>query len=174
MTLDPVLDVALRAGLAALLASAALAKLRDPGGFAAAVAGYRLLPERLAGAAAVGFVAAELALAAGLWLAPLREVAGLGTAALFALYGAAIAVNLARGRRDIDCGCGGPLGRQALSEGLVARNALLAAVALASALPVAPRAWTWLDGVTALAALLTAALLYTAADRLLARPAALG
>lgn len=174
MTLDPVLDVALRAGLAALLASTALAKLRDLGGFAAAVAGYRLLPDRLAGLAAVGFVAAELALAAGLWLAPLREIAGFGAAALFALYGAAIGVNLARGRRDIDCGCGGPLGRQALSGGLVARNALLSAAALATALPAAPRAWTWLDAIAALAALLTAALLYAATNRLLARPVVLG
>jgi len=166
-----VASLALRALLALLLAGGALAKLRDLSGFAAAVAGYRLLPAALAGPAAAGFVAAELALAAGLWLAP--RPAGLGAAALLVLYGAAIAVNLARGRRDIDCGCGGPLGRQSLSEALVLRNLLLACAAMASALPVAPRALAWLDAFTLAAAIGAGAALYTASSALLARPAAL-
>ena len=168
--IDPVVALALRASLALLLAGGALAKLRDLPGFAAAVAGYRLLPAALARPAAVGFVAAELALAAGLWIPQLREASALGAAALLTLYGVAIAANLARGRRDIDCGCGGPLGRQTLSEGLVARNLLLAAAALAGALPVAPRPLAWLDALTLAAAVAAAAALYAAAGALLARP----
>jgi len=171
VSLDPVIDLALRAALALLLATSALAKLRDLGGFAAAVAGYRLLPAGLSGPAAVAFVAAELALAALLFAPPFRAAAGVGVAGLLSLYGLAIAVNLARGRRDIDCGCGGPARRQALSEALVARNALLAAAALASALPVAPRMLASLDALTAAAALASASLLYVAANTLLARPA---
>jgi hypothetical protein len=169
--IDPVAALALRASLSLLLASAALAKLRDLRGFGAAVAGYRLLPEALAAPAAAVFVAAELALAAGLWLAP--APATLGAAALFALYGLAIAANLARGRRDIDCGCGGPLGRQPLSAGLVVRNLVLAAAALAGALPAPGRALAWLDLVTLGAAVAAAAALYGGASVLLARPAAL-
>lgn len=168
---DPVVAFALRAGLTLLLGSAALAKLRDRAGFAAAVAGYRLLPGALAGPAAAGFVAAEIALAAGLWLAP--APAALGAAALLALYSAAIGANLARGRRDIDCGCGGPFGRQTLSPALVLRNLALAGAALACALPVAPRALAWLDALTLVAALGAAAALYAAANLLLAKPAVL-
>ena len=44
------------------------------------------------------------------------------------LYGGAIAVNLRRGRYLIDCGCGGP--GQGLSWFLVARNAILAGIAV--------------------------------------------
>ncbi len=168
--IDPVWSLALRAGLALLLVSAAGAKLRDLRAFTAAVAGYRLLPAALAGPVAAVFVAAELGIALGLWLPALRPGAALSAAALLSLYGLAIAINLARGRRDIDCGCGGPLARQTLSEALVLRNALLAGIALAAALPVAPRALGWLDRWTIVAAVGTAAVLYTAANVLFARP----
>jgi hypothetical protein len=170
MSLDPALALVLRAGLALLFASTALAKLRDLAGFAAAVAGYRLLPERLARAAALGFVVAELALAVGL-LAPARHaLASLGAAALLLLYAAAIAWNLARGRRDIDCGCGGPFGQQTLSEGLVLRNLALAAAALVCVLPETERALGWLDLVTVLGAVACGALLLAAAHALRVRP----
>jgi hypothetical protein len=173
MSLDPALDLALRAGLALLFATAALAKLRDPRGFADAVAGYRLLPGWAAPPAAAAFVAAEFVLAAALFVPALRVAASLGVAGVLLLYGVAIAINLARGRRDIDCGCGGLAGRQALSEALVLRNALLAAGALASALPVAPRALGWLDALTVCGAVASTALLYAAANLLIARPAML-
>ena len=168
--MDPVVALALRASLTLLLAGAALAKLRDLRAFAAAVAGYRLLPAALAGPAAAGFVAAELALASGLWLEPLRAASALGAAGLMTLYGVAIAANLARGRRDIDCGCGGPLGRQTLSEGLVLRNLAWAGAALACALPEAPRALAWLDLVTLAATVAAGVALHAAASALLARP----
>jgi hypothetical protein len=172
VSLDPALDLALRAGLALLFATSALAKLRDLGAFADAVAGYRLLPAWLVGPAAAVFAAAEGVLAAALFVPALRVASSLGAASVLLLYGVAIAVNLARGRRDIDCGCGGPSGRQTLSEALVLRNALLAAAALASALPPAPRVLGWLDAPTVCGAVATASLLYAAASQLLARPAA--
>jgi Methylamine utilisation protein MauE len=166
--IDPVASVLLRVLLGVLFASAALAKLRDLRGFATAVAGYRLLPKILAGPAAAGFVAAELALASALWLPSLRAAAAIGAASLLTLYAFAVALNLLRGRRDIDCGCGGPFGRQRLSEGLVLRNLGLAAAALACALPVAPRALSWLDAVTLAAAVAAASALYAATEVLLA------
>jgi hypothetical protein len=169
--MDPVVGLALRTLLTLLLGGAALAKLRDPRSFAAAVAEYRLLPAALAAPAAAAFVAAELTLAAALWT-PLRAGAALGSAALLALYAAAIGANLARGRRDIDCGCGGPLGRQALSEALVLRNLLFAGAALACAWSEAPRALAWLDFVTLGGAVCAGAALHVASSALLARTAA--
>ncbi len=164
--IDPVWSLALRAGLALLLTSAAVAKLRDIDGFTAAVANYRLLPATLARPLAGAFVSTELALALALWLPALRAAAAIGAALLLSLYGLAIAINLARGRRDIDCGCGGPFGRQTLTEALVLRNALLALAALAAALPPAPRTLGWLDLWTLAAAVGTTAALYAGANLL--------
>jgi uncharacterized membrane protein YphA (DoxX/SURF4 family) len=172
VSLDPVVAWALRAGLALLLATSAALKLRDVGGFAGAVAGYRLLPISFARAAASVFIVAELLLAAAVLLPGLHAPAALSAAGLLGLYTFAIAWNLARGRRDIDCGCGGPLGRQRISEALLARNALLVIAALTSALPVLPRTLGWLDAWTALAAVTSCALLYLATEALFARPVA--
>lgn len=172
MSLDPVVALVLAGGLALLFGAGGLAKLRDLPGFAAAIAGYRLLPPRLERPAAVGFVTTELALACALLMPGTRPAAALGAAALLALYSLAIGWNLARGRRAIDCGCGGPLGRRAISEALVVRNGLLMAAAAATSLPVLARPLGALDVFTAGAALGGAALLYAATEALYARPVA--
>jgi hypothetical protein len=175
--IDPALEHVLRGGLAVLLASGAVQKLRDLPRFRAAVAGYALLPERASGAAAAGFVLAEAALALGCLLPETLAVRGFALAAaalLFAVYGAAIGVNLARGRRALDCGCGGPAARVPISGWLVARNALLAAAALACASGAAPRALAAADVVTIAGGVAALALLWTAAHGLLAHAAAPG
>ena len=47
----------------------------------------------------------------------------------------AVAINLARGRSEIDCGCGGTRG-QGLSNGLVVRNIVLMLSLLCAARPL--------------------------------------
>jgi len=169
--MDPIVASALRAALTLLFLSAALHKLHDWAAFGAALEGYRLVPRALLAATAPALVALELGIAAGLALG-LRG-AGAAGAALLALYSLAIGVNLARGRRDIDCGCGGPAGRVRLRPALLARNAVLIGLALAVALPVGERSLVWLDAFTLVAAVGTAALLYAALETLLAtRPIA--
>ena len=74
-------------------------------------------------------------------------------------------VNLARGRDQIDCGCGGD--SHPLSWWLVARNAVLAAAALAVAGPTADRGFEWLDGVTLIMGVLAFYALYLMAEELL-------
>jgi hypothetical protein len=86
-------------------------------------------------------------------------------------YSAAIAMNLARGRRDIDCGCGGPGGARPLSGGLLARNAALIVLLLLSTLPEGERALVWLDALTATALLVTLVLCYAALDVVFANSA---
>ena len=81
---------------------------------------------------------------------------------------AAIGVNLARGRRHIDCGCAGPHARRPIGPGLVVRNTVLAAVALAALAPVYDRPLVWVDALTVSGAVLALAALYVAADRLMA------
>jgi hypothetical protein len=164
MTMDPAIDLTIRAALALLFAVAAAHKLRDMTAFRGTFADYRLLPD----AAAWAVPAAEAAVAL-LLVAP--ATGALGKAASMALllaYAAAIGVNLARGRRHIDCGCAGRHARRPIGPGLVVRNTLLAGVALAALAPVHERPLVWVDALTVSGAVLALAALYVAADRLMA------
>ncbi len=164
--IDPAIALALRLALAALFASAALHKLRDLASFEAALADYQLLPTAARRASAWLLVASEIAAVAAL-LAGSALGAGLA-AALLAVYAGAVAANLARGRRHIDCGCAGPALRQSLSGWLVARNLVLCATSLGLLAPEATRPLHALDLFTAAAAAISAGLLYAASNRLLA------
>ncbi|HLK13052.1 MAG TPA: MauE/DoxX family redox-associated membrane protein [Candidatus Binatia bacterium] len=170
--MDPAIVLVLRGALALLFLIAAAHKARDPGRFRAVLADYRLLPARLVAPAAVALPAVEGTLAAAL-CAPGQRAPGLvGAAALLLLYAGAMAVNLARGRRDVDCGCMGPAAHRPIAPGLVARNVALAAAAVAGLVPTAPRPLVWVDAVTAAGGTAALAALWGAAGRLLAnRPA---
>jgi hypothetical protein len=168
---DPLPVLVLRMALAVLFASAAWHKLRARATFQGVLEAYRVLPPALVPVAAPALAGAELAVAAAL-LVPAGRVAGaLGAVALLALYAVAIAVNLWRGRREIDCGCGVSDARQPISEWLLARNALLAAAALSTLRPFAPRALVWVDWLTLVGALVVAACVWTAAHGLAAATA---
>jgi len=170
---DPVIDVTLRAALATLFGVAAAHKLRDTSRFRAVLADYRILPPSLTRLAAALVPVVELAVAALLAAPATSAVGKVGAALLFVVYGTAIAANLARGRRHIDCGCAGPHARRPIGGGLVARNGLLAAAALATLAPVRPRPLVWVDALTVSGAVLALAALYLAADRLMAHAPAL-
>ena len=168
--LDPALAWLLRSALALLLGAGAIGKLRDRVTFRAAVEGYEILPARVAGVAAWLLAIAEGTLAVGL-VAPdalgVRDVAAAGAALLFAVYAVAIVINLARGRRDFDCGCGGAA-HVPLSGWLVARNALLVAAALACTAGTSARALGLVDALTIAGGVAVLALLWIALHGLLA------
>ncbi|WP_085314477.1 MauE/DoxX family redox-associated membrane protein [Derxia lacustris] len=120
-------DLAALAGtvfLLLLFTRAAWHKTLEFDRFAGYVADYRVLPVALARPAAALAAGAE-ALTVGALVVPGTSAAGAAAAAALLLgYGLAMGVNVARGRRHIDCGCGGA--RQAVSWWLVMRNAALA------------------------------------------------
>src|SRR5262249_32407895 len=162
------IDAALRTALSLLFLAAAAHKLRDPRRFRATLAEYDLLAPGLVSVGAAALVVVEVGLAVALVLPPLRS-SGLVTAAgLLSIYGGARAVTLARGGRDIDCGCVGPAARRPISGWLVARNAVVATAALTGLVPPSPRPLSWVDGVTVAGATAALAALYAACDRLLA------
>lgn len=114
-----------------------VAKLARLDRFREAVSGYRLLPAPAEPAAALALPVAELA--AGLALLLPGWAAGpLAGAALFALFAGAIAINLLRGRHDVDCGCNPGAPPQPITWRLVLRNLALAALLIACLLPTAP------------------------------------
>lgn len=172
MSLDPAVAWTLRLALALVFAGAVRHKLAAPADFAAAVRAYRLVPASAAGAVAALLVVAEAAAAVLLvWPAGVRLGAAVA-AALLGLYAAAIAVNLARGRRDLDCGCAGPAARRPVSGALVVRNLLYLVGALALLAPAGARTLVWLDAATVACATATVAALATGLERLDAnRPA---
>jgi hypothetical protein len=161
---DPVLSSVARLALALVFANAALHKLRDFGGFTTALRAHRLLPAPMVGGSAVALIGLELGLVIMLLLPGHAASAGWGAAALLMLYSGAIGINLARGRRDIDCGC--TLRPQPISIWQLVRNAALIGAAGVVAAPMADRSLVWVDLISLVGALATLALLWLAIDTL--------
>jgi hypothetical protein len=113
-----------------LWSAAAWHKLQDRAGFTRALAGYELLSPPLFRLAGQMLPLLEALLAVCLLVPASRAPAALASAILLVTYGAAMAVNLVRGKADIDCGCAGSEG-QVISWWLVSRNALLCCASLA-------------------------------------------
>jgi uncharacterized membrane protein YphA (DoxX/SURF4 family) len=167
-TIDPILALAVRLLLSAVFATAAAHKISDRRRFRQTLADYRLLPAPLLPAAAIALTAAEILTAVAL-LVPVLAWAGLTLATvLLLLYALAIAVNLRRGRRSIDCGCTGFASGQPISGGLVARNGFLAALAVGALLPTGGRVLSTPDYGVAFATAVAGLLLYAAVNQLLA------
>lgn len=164
--LDPALLFTLRAALALLWLAAAAQKLRDPLRFRAALADYQLAPAAAAPALAALVTGLEGVLGFALLVPASGAAAALASAALLALYASAIALNLKRGRRSLDCGCGAR--PQPIDASLVARNLALVLLALLAALPSSGRALVWLDAPTIAGGAAALAALYAAGDAALA------
>jgi hypothetical protein len=75
-------------------------------------------------------------------------------------FGAAMGINLYRGRTMIDCGCFGSKLKSGLSRWMVVRNSVLALCALSLLLPALPRALTILEFVVCAGVVLSLAFLY--------------
>jgi hypothetical protein len=169
--MDPAIDLVLRTALGLLFAVSAGHKVQDLARFRATLGEYRLLPVGVVAPAALLVVAAEGGLVAALAVA--RGPGLAGAAALLLVYAAAVGVNLARGRRHIDCGCAGPAARRPIGGWLVARNAVVAAAALAALGPAGTRPLVWVDGLTVAGGVAVLAAVWTALDRLSAQAPAL-
>jgi hypothetical protein len=164
--IDPVIELSLRLALAFLLGAAAWHKASDRVRFDTTLRAYRLLPSWLVSPVAWLLPAAEASIALGLLWPPTRQAAALGAGMLFFMYAGAIGVNLARGRREIDCGCFASSARVPLSHWLVARNAILIVAVSVVVMPVRPRTLIWIDVLTIATTLITLSLLWSAGQRL--------
>jgi hypothetical protein len=109
MLLDPLFIRVIALGFFVLFLIAAIHKLGNRMDFLAILGAYKILPPILLRPATLVIPNMEIVVAFG-WL--LIGVVGLTlravpviSAAILLMYGAAIAVNLLRGRRNIDCGC---------------------------------------------------------------------
>lgn len=165
---DPVAIHAARAGIALLFALAAWSKLRNLSVFRATLADYELVPKVVLKPAALLVIGLELFVVIGAWLSATAPIAMAIALVLLLIYASAIAINLIRGRTDIDCGCTGPAVRQSLSSWLLVRNTVLASIAsVGFSVPVG-RAMSFPDYVMAILVVGAATAIYAAANQLMA------
>lgn len=169
---DPVAVGAVVGALALVLFAAAWHKVTQAEVFAAALQAYELVPVGAVIGLGRALPVVEAAIGIGMLVPLTRPPALIAFAALMLLYAGAMGVNLLRGRRQIDCGCGGE--SHPLSWALVLRNAVLAALALAVSGPPSQRGFEWLDGMTLVAGVLAFYGLYLLFDELLRQSSRLG
>ena len=165
--IDPDVGGLIVASLALLFATASWHKWRALTEFGAVLVNYRLVPDRLAPLLRFFVPALELSIAIGLLVAPLRAAAVLTGIAVLLGYASAIGINLRRGRRELDCGCGARRDRRPIAPWMVWRNLLLAATLSAALLPWSPRGAEVVDVLTIAGGIAIVALLYLAIDQML-------
>lgn len=166
--IDPIISTSTALALSVIFASAAGHKLKNPNWFRRQVREYELIPEMVVPAAACTLPLIELAAAVGLLWSTSRPVAGVLALLLVSAYALAIAINLLRGRSDIDCGCSGPAMPQPLQPGLLVRNLGLAILACLALMPMLDRPLNLHDNFISIAAGVVITLLYLTADLWLA------
>jgi hypothetical protein len=165
--LDPALGYLIIVGIALLFASAGAHKLRDLARFADVFAAYRVLPNALARRLAWLIPSLELGVAAGLLWGPSRRTAVIAAFVVLIAYASGLGLNLLRGRRDLDCGCGTARNHRAIAAWMVWRNLILAAALGIALLPWSRRSFDLTDLLTVMGGLTVGVTLYAAVDRLL-------
>ena len=164
---DPVIQLSAALTLGYVFILAGLHKCRAPAAFAATLANYKILPEGLVRQAVYLIPVVEIITGAALLIPATARLAAGSAAVLLCLYGAAISLNLLRGRRHIDCGCGGPSQRQTISEWMLARNGALLLLAFVVGSAAQARALLWFDGLLIVLATVMGCLFYNITNQLL-------
>ncbi len=100
--------------------------------FSKVLAAYQILPKALVLPCSLILVVSEGATGLAIFVRKCSPTAGMIAGGLFSLFAVAITINLARGRRELPCGCFGK-GAKAISWRLVMRNIALMATALLAA-----------------------------------------
>ncbi len=166
LQIDPAFSWTIALSVALLFVIAASHKLRDWSEFRQVVRNYDLLPDALVALSAGILTVLELGAAVLILVTATRPVGAAVSSGLLAVYAAAMAINLLRGRVNLDCGCLGAGRRQPIRWWMVARNLALAVVALSAVAQPTTRALGVLDAVTIGCATLTLAFLYAAQNLL--------
>ena len=83
------------------------------------------------------------------------------------MYIFVIGINLIKGRRTIDCGCGGTNQKQNISEWLLLRNGILLFLVYSITAPVQPREFIWFDWTVVVLATMLGCLFYNIVNQLL-------
>lgn len=123
------LSQTLQAVLGTVFFLAAIAKLRRPSRFVAAVGGYELVPPVLIAPLSVGLMVTEAVVSLSLLCGWFLDVGTSTAGALLLAFAAAVSINLRRGRH-VPCGCFGSDGER-ISRRTLVRLAMLILAATA-------------------------------------------
>lgn len=164
--LDPIVTRACASLIAVILLVGGWQKFRDLELFTAAAENYRLLSAELVRPVALLIPAAELTAGITLLFPETCVLGAVLAAAILLTVTAAVAINLLRGIRDIDCGCGGS-SSQTISWALVARNLVLVLLTIPAAQQGISRTLVWGDYFTLVAGVLALVGLYLCTNQLL-------
>ncbi len=173
--IDPLAHMLATLFLALFFWAGGLHKLRDFERFVSQLGKYGVVRPNLLAPAAGLIVAVEAAIGLAL-LAPLLlprlRILGMGGfgagAALLSMYLLLMAYSLARGNREIDCGCSFQKQRSLISTWHLCRNGALVLICLAGVLPVTARELQTIDWLHLPLMVLVASMLYVLVDTLLA------
>jgi hypothetical protein len=146
--MDPVLQWTSALTLALVFGVAAAGKFASWAELEGVVLNYRIAPRWMAPLIARALPPVEALVALGLLVPETRVPSAWVCLTMLVVFAAAMAVNIARGRTDIDCGCFRSSLRQNLSWWLVLRNAIIL-LELSSQLEFAVIGLVLLVGVTA-------------------------
>lgn len=165
-------DTALAVGVAAVLASVALAKAAALARFTLNIQEYRLVPLSLARPTALAVIGVEMAVSLGLLAPSWRFPAAMLGIVLLTVMTVAMGLVLLQGRRGVECGCSLRPGGSPVAAGAIARSVGLALILLL----VGDLSVPWADlgahsALNAAAGGLGLALLYLALESLSALPA---
>lgn len=166
--IDPLFGLTSRIFLGLFFLAAAFHKARGRHAFVAALRGYALFPHALLSLAAIMLLASEFVVGALLLIPEFATYAGAGALVLLALYFAAIATNLLRGRRNIDCGCSFGSRASLLSGWHLIRIGGLMLLAILPLMGTGTRELVAFDMLNLGGMLIALAVLYGAVDALLA------
>ena len=164
--LDPVIVYSLVGGFALLFALSALEKYQDMAAFQLKLDNYQVIPAALASGMTNLVFMIEI-VATTLLLTPAYLYGVALSATLMLAYTAGIAINLARGRTHIDCGCLGSQG-EGISGYHLLRNGTLIILLLVCFMPVIERQLVWLDYSTIVLFLGASAASYATANLMIA------
>lgn len=169
MILDPAVELLLKLGFLSLFFLSLTHKALNFTEFEATVANYQkgLYPNwTLTLPLSLVIIFMELLIVMSALLISDGIVLGCLAAGMLVLYALAMAINLLRGNRMLDCGCTWGTAKQPVGYELVIRNLVLALFALLLTLPVEMRPLHLLDYFSVFAALLLSAVLYTGINQM--------
>lgn len=167
LTFDPVLNLISALILGYIFVLAGLHKCKAPAEFGTTLANYKILPESLARQGVYLVPVAEIMTGVALLIPAAATLAAFSAGTLLCIYIAAIGINLLRGRRNIDCGCGGPAQKQSISEWMIVRNGLLLGLAYIAGSQTLARPLLWFDWLTVILATVMGCLFYNIINQLL-------
>ena len=167
MIIDPIFLISASLLLSYVFVVASWHKWQDLNEFEETLRNYRVLPDSLVSLFSRTVPVLELLCGIGLLIPQSAGFAAVLAGGLLLMYIFAIGLNLARGRRSIDCGCGGSEQKQSISEWLIVRNGLLLIIAGTMLVFVQSRQPVLVDWLIALLAAVVACLFYNIFNQLL-------